>query len=247
MGHPKVQPWLNTIQSDRTKQSYAYEFLRLLETINKTPDQLLSDLEANPKQTSIDIKSHLGGMPSKVVASLRQAAVKSFAAFYECDLRMNGLKIWPVRTRKKPYLAWNDAERIIAECKEPYRSVFRFMLWGGIAVDEFAEIQGSAEIQADVEKQRSNDKAYIRIDLRPRKSTIDVYFILVPKQYVPRFPVPTTEYHSPDGLRSRGGQPIGSNDLETYWQRASGRVCDRSGWVRIRYGPRSRANAQRLE
>ena len=243
MEHPKIQPWLTTVQRNRTRQTYAYELLRLLEAIKKTPEQLLSDLEGNPKQASIEIKTHLGGMPSKVVASVRQAAVRSFAAFYECDLRMNGLKIRPARTRKKPYLAWNDAERIIAECKEPYRSTFRFMLWGGIGVDEFAEIQGSAAIQADIEKQRTNDKPYVRIDLRPRKSTIDVYFILVPKQYVPHFPVLTTEYHDKDGQLSRGRQPVGSNDLETYWQRAS----ERAGLRQIGMGPHTLRSAFRSQ
>jgi len=211
--------------------------MRLLSDLKKTPEQLLSDLDSKPKETSIEVKTALGSMRSKVVASVRRAAVKSFAEFHDCDLRLNGLKLRPARSRRKPYLSWDDAERIIIESKEPYRSVFRFMLWGGIGCDEFAEIQANPEVHEGIEQQRANEKSYIRFDLRPRKSTVDDYYVLVPKQFVPRFPVLTLKYGN------RGGRPIGSNDLETTWQRAS----RRAGLRQIGMGPHTLRSAFRSQ
>jgi len=235
---PKIKEWLATVQRERTQQTYAYELMRLLSDLKKTPEELLETLETKPKETSIEVKTALGSMPSKVVAAVRRAAVKSFAEFYNCDLRLNGLKIRPARSRRKPYLSWDDAERIIIESKEPYRGVFRFMLWGGIGCDEFAEIQAKPDLHAAIEQQRADaEKQYVRIDLRPRKTTLDTYFILVPKQFAPRFPVLTLEYGN------RGGQPIGSNDLETTWQRAS----KRAGLRQIGMGPHTLRSAFRSQ
>lgn len=214
MEQPIISGWLGSIPKERTQQWYAYNLLRFLKGVGSTPEQFLADIESNPKPVSVKTKTYLGSLQSKASARVEMTAIKSFAAFNEAPLPLNGFKLRVPRTRKKPYLSWEAADAIISECKEPYRSVFRFLKWSGLGIDEFLEIQSSPEIQASIESQRNNDKNYIRIDLQPRKSNLDSFFALVPKQYVPKFPLLTADYGG------RGKQPIEAIDLEQNWQRA---------------------------
>jgi len=225
--NPKVKPWAISLPSDRLKEWYPYNLIRFLTGINRTPEQFLTDIETDRKQTSITTKTFLGSLESKAVARVMLSAVKSFTSFYESDLPLNGLKIRVKRVRKKPYLSWDDTEKIIVEAKEPYRSIYRFLLWGGIGLDEFSEIQESTEIQTSIELQRNNEKPYIRIDLEPRKSNLDTYFTLIPKQYVPKFPFRTADYGN------RGGQMIEAVDIQLNWQRAR----KRAGIDQVGLGP----------
>jgi hypothetical protein len=218
MERPKIKQWISSIQSPTTAEGYSYHLMRFLEAIAQDPDAFLQNIEKNPKEMSITTKAYLGSVQSKTVARFQLCAIKSFLRFYEMELPLNGLRIRVARVRKKPYLTWTDAEKIIGECKEPYRSAFRFMLWSGIGLDEFTEIQQSAEIQANIEAQRNNVKQYIRIDLRPRKSNVDVYYVLTPKQYVPKFPLRTADYGN------RGGALIDRLDAELNWRRATVRA-----------------------
>jgi integrase len=211
---PIISGWLSSLPKERTRRWYAYNFLRFLKGIGSTPGELLADIERTPKPVSVKTKTYLASLKSKASARVQMTAVKSFAAFHEAPLPLNGFKLRVPRTRKKPYLSWEAAESIISECKEPYRSVFRFLKWSGLGIDEFLEIQSSPEIQAGIESQRTMNKSYIRIDLQPRKSNLDSFFALVPKQYVPKFPLLTADYGE------RGRQPIEAIDLEMNWQRA---------------------------
>jgi len=232
--HPKVKPWMMSLQSERTKEWYPYMLMRFLDGIKRTPDMFLVELDKNPKPTSIEVKSYLGSIESKGTARAMLSAVKSFTDFHEAGLKLNGLHIRVVRTRRKPYLSWTDAEKIIGEAKEPYRSAFRFLLWSGLGEDEFVEIQQGTEIQTMIEERRNDEtKSYIRIDLKPRKANTDVFFTLVPKEYVPRFPVKTLDYGT------RGGQLVEQIDLQMNWQRASKRV----GLRQIGMGPHTLRSA----
>lgn len=234
---PVVQQWTKAIPNERTRLWYAYNLMRFLKGVGRTPQQFLDEIEKNPKQVSIYAKSHLGSLKSRASARVQMNALKSFTSFNEAPLSLNGLKIRVVRTRRKPYLTWTDAEKIINECKGLYRSAFKFLLWGGLGLDEFAEIQQSPEIQASIESQRSNDKPYIRIDLRPRKSNTDTYFVLVPKEYVPKFPLVTADYGN------RGGKLIDSLDAEMNWQRAR----QRAGIRQVGLGPHTLRSAFRSQ
>ncbi len=234
-----VSKWADSLQSERGRLSYAYHLKRFLSGIKKTPSEFLADIEKTPKQMSIDTKSFLlGSVKSKGTARIMMNSVKSFIGFYEAELPLNGLKIRAPRTQKKPYLSWPNAEHIIGAAKEPYRSAYRFLLWAGLGLDEFAEIQNSSTIQTDIEKQRVNEKPYIRIDLRPRKSNTDTYYALVPKPHVPNFPMVTLRYESKE-KRSRGGKLIANLAMETNWTRA----CKRVGLYQHGMGPHTLRSA----
>jgi len=245
---PMVQKWTSSIPTERTRNWYAYNLMRFLDGIHETPDHFLSEIEKNPKQTSITTKAFLGGMKSRAVARVMLSAVKSFTAFYETPISLNGLKIRVARTRRKPELTWENAERIIANAKDPYQSAYRFLLWSGLGLDELEEIQNSVEIQTAIERQRADaSKPYIRIDLRPRKNNVDDYHVIVPKEYVPRFPLRTYEFRVKEGPRKgellRGGQLIDHLDMEMNWQRA----CERAGLRQIGVGPHTLRSAFRSQ
>jgi len=242
---PTVSKWASSLSSERGRLQYAYHLKRFLTGLETTPAAFLSEIETSPKQVSIKTKSYLGAFPSKATARIMTNAVKSFVRFYEAELPLNGLRIRVPRTRKKPYLSWPDAERILGASKEPYRSTFRFLLWSGLGLDELAEINRSAEIQAAITKQLNDaGKTYVRIDLRPRKSNTDTYFVLVPKQYVPAFPVTTLIYDGTiHGKRKRGGKLVSNLVMETNWTRA----CKRVGLHQIGLGPHSLRSAFRSQ
>ena len=236
--HEPVQQWILGIASSKTRYRYAYHLMVLLKSIDKTPEAFLSDIEANPKPISIAVKGQIGSLSSRANARFQLCALKSFIAFHEVELKLNGLKVKVPRIRKKPYLPWEDAKKIILECKPPYRALFDFLLWSGLGLDELNEIQGSAEIQQSIEKQRAElSRTYIRIDLRPRKSNIDTYFVLVPKEHVPCFPILTTDYGS------RGKQVVNSLDCEMNFLRARRRAGNNENGL----GPSTLRSAFRSE
>ena len=245
---PTVQKWLSSIPIERTRRWYAYNLMRFLTGIHETPEHLLTEIETTPKQASITTKAYLGGLKSRAVARVMLSAVKSFTAFYETPISLNGLKIRVARIRRKPELTWQNAERIIAKAKDPYQAAYRFLLWSGLGLDEFKEIQSSTEIQTAIENQRADpSKSYIRIDLRPRKNNVDTYYVLAPKQFVPKFPLRTYEFRVKDGPRKgellRGGQLIDHLDLEMNWQRA----CERANLRQIGVGPHTLRSAFRSQ
>jgi hypothetical protein len=175
--------------------------------------------EENPRQVAIEIKSKLGELYKKSMIAAHQTkyALKSLLGYHEIPLTVNG-KIKVRRRRQKLELSWENADKIIAETREPYRSIFTFLKWSGLGQDEFMEIQASPEIQRRIEEQRDNDKRYIKIRLSPRKSNLDDFFTLVPKQNVPQFPLFTGTY------KDRGRKPINGPDLQNAWRRAAKRT-----------------------
>jgi integrase len=180
----------------------------------ETPGRFLERARENPKQVSIEIKTRLGPLGGTTRAHITRYALKHFLEFYETDVRVNG-RFRVRRVRRKEALSWNQAEQIIAECDEPYRNLFHFMLWAGIGEDEIMEIQTSPAILKSVRAQAKNDKPYVKFDLEPRKATLDGFFTLVLKKHVPSFPVLTRKFSG------RGGVPVEPHDMQARWRIAA--------------------------
>lgn len=227
LANPEIEKWVNgTTLKESTRNLYVVKLLTFLK--DEPPAKFLKKARANPKQTSIEIKGRLAEIyrKSQRQAFLTKYAVKSFVDFYETDVHMNG-KLTVRRVRGKPALSWENAEKIIAETDEPYRSLFRFMLWAGLGEDEVMEIQNDGRttqeptgtgIQASIEGQRGNEKPYVKFDLEPRKSTEDKYFTLTPKDRVPKFPLNTKQYVD------RGNHLIDPHDMQVRWRLAAKKV-----------------------
>jgi hypothetical protein len=216
---PEIKTWLDASDIKPTTRGYytkrLYEFLE-----GEAPKHFLDRALKSPREISIEAKSRIGKVVqrSPSIAFHMRAALKSFLEFYETEIHLNG-KLKVRRKWNKPYISWSDAERIIAKCKEPYESIFRFMLWSGLGQDEVVEINSRKDVQEQIEKQRADPKReYIVIDLEPRKQTLSRYFTAVPKQYVPKFPLKTLDY------RIRGNKPIHVQATESRFRKASEKV-----------------------
>jgi len=211
----EIQNWLNGSALKPSTRTYyvkrLYEFLG-----GEEPKNFLDRALKQPREVSIEIKSKIGPLAQKSpsVAFHTRAAVKSFLEYYETAVHVNS-KIKLRRTWQKPYLSWEEAERIISKCRQPYESVFRFMLWSGLGSDEVIEINSSPEIQADITKQMESGNDYVIIDLEPRKQTLTRYFTAAPKILVPKFPVHSLDY------RIRGNKPITRQVLEDRFRKAA--------------------------
>ena len=224
---PEVKSWLDGAGIKPTTRTYyaqrLYEFLG-----SETPKQFIDRALQHPREVSIQIKGKIGplALKSASIAFHMRAAIRSFLEFYETDVHVNG-KLKLRRSWKKPYLSWADAEKFITKTREPYESVFRFMLWSGLGADEVLEINSSPQIQANITKQVSDGKDYVVIDLEPRKQTLTRYFTVCPRGYIPKFPIHSLPY------RIRGGRPITRQHLEARFRKAAKQV----GLYQIGMGP----------
>ena len=222
--YPEIKSWYNGVGTGLKESTRGQYLLFLMRYIGKEdPTGFLKRAQEKPREVAIEIKSKLGEAykQSMTAAHLTKYALRSFLDFHEVDVPVKA-KIKVRRVRKKPELSWEDADRIILETDEPYRSLFKFMKWSGLGEDEVMEIQTSPSIQRGMEEQRPNPKSHIRIDLSPRKSTLDEFFTLVPKQYVPNFPLKTRVFKTKTkGEADRGGALIDPHDMQNVWRRAA--------------------------
>jgi hypothetical protein len=215
--YPEIKSWYNGVGTGLKESTRGQYLLFLMRYIGKeNPASFLKRAQEKPREVAIEIKSKLGEAykQSMTAAHLTKYALRSFLDFHEVDVQVKA-KIKVRRVRKKPELSWEDADRIIQETDEPYRSLFKFMKWSGLGEDEVMEIQASPNIQRRIETQRSNDKPYVKIDLSPRKANLDEFFTLTPKQYMPQFPLKTKMH------RDRGGSLIDPHDMQNVWRRAA--------------------------
>ncbi len=212
---PEVKAWITGIQiKPATSLYYTKHLWQFLE--GEAPKTFIDRALKNPREISIEIKGRIGKVAqrSPSVAFHTRAAVKSFVEFHELGVHMNGM----VKVRRKwskPYISWADAEKVISKCRQPYESVFRFMLHAGIGADELLEINSSPKILKQIGEQVKKGKEYIIIDLEPRKQTLTRYFTAVPKQYLPEFPILTLDY------KIRGKQPVTRQSLEDRFRQAA--------------------------
>jgi len=218
--YPEIKLWYNGIVTALKKSTREQYLLFLMHYLGKEdPAGFLRRAQENRREVTIEIKGKLGELykHSMSAAHLTKYALRSFFDFHEVEIEIKG-KIKVKRVRKKPELSWEDADRIILETDEPYRSIFKFMKWSGLGEDEVMEIQTSPTIQHSIESQRPSDKTYVKMDLSPRKSTLDEFFTLAPKQYMPEFPL-KTKIH-----KDRGGALIDPHDMQNVWRRAAKKV-----------------------
>jgi integrase len=215
--NPQIKMWYDGVApqlKESTRNQYLIFLMRYLG--DETPASFLKRAQEEPRQVAIEIKAKLGELykQSMNAAHLTKYALKSLFEFHEIEMHVNG-KIKVRRVRQKPELTWEQADKIIMETDEPYRSIFTFMKWSGLGEDEFMEIQNSPEIQRKIQAQRGNSKVYVKVNLTPRKSNLDEFFTLTPKQYVPKFPLNTKTY------KNRGSELIDPHDLQVIWRRAA--------------------------
>jgi integrase len=221
--NPVIAKWAVTIENESTRHGYAYRLMLVLKQLGRTPEKFLQGLREQPDDTGIALDSLLGSYESKTGATIAIAAIKRFARFYRIRNFEVTLRVKVRRVREKRPFSWEDADRVIADCPMPYREIFTFMKYGAMDENTFSRINfneklnGKAAID-EIKEQMPNDKSYVKISLPPRKANLDRYFILVPKQFVPKLPLVTRSF------TRRGGRLIGPQNLQDVWRRAARRV-----------------------
>jgi integrase len=222
-----ISKWFNgSTKNPRTKYGYGYRLLVFFKKLAKSPAQFLKELESDYKTTKIEAKGIIASLAnSQSLANQTIDALKDFTRFYEVQPKLELEYLPRKRKRQKRREEWKVVERVIDECPVPYRDILRFMLWTGIDEHTFGLINSNApevtqlnggDVHLSLQRQMKNDKPYVRIDLPPRKSSNDTYFILAPKIYVPtQFPLRSIEY------KGRGGILITSRRLQSNFRTAA--------------------------
>lgn len=226
---PEISAWHRTVDlKPRSRENYSLRLMQLFDRMQLSPAQFLKDCDSNRKQVLGRIKLALGEVRehSASIAHQQRAALVSFVGFYQDQfdepLAIN-YKVKLRRVRMKKGLTFPEAEKIIAECSHPYREIFKFLLWSGMDQSTFAYINSNSKIIADIRNQLDDPtRDYVRIDLPPRKSNVDVYFVMVPKFAFENLALPvSTRTHKLRNGDMKGGNPISPMKLKKRWSYAA--------------------------
>jgi hypothetical protein len=221
--NPLVSKYAATIEAPHTKLEYTYRLMLVLKQLGQTPEAFLENLRTKPEETGIELDSLLSAAKSKTGSMIAAAAIRKFAKFYRIRNFELTVTIRPKRVREKRPFTWETAEKVIAEAPQPYRDAFQMMLYGAMDENTFGLVNWNEKWngqspQDEIKTQMSNDKSYVKINLPPRKSSLDTYFVLIPKMFIPELPLVTRRF------RGRGGSPVTARDLQHVWKRAARRV-----------------------
>jgi integrase len=221
--NPVIARWAVTIENESTRYGYAYRLMLVLKQLGMTPEKFLQSLREQPDDTGITIDSLLGSYESKTGATIAIAAIKRFAGFYRVRNFEITLRVKVRRVREKRPFSWDEALKLIADCPMPYREIFTFMLYGAMDENTFSRINFNEKLNGkgaidEIKEQMSNDKSHVKISLPPRKANLDRFFVLIPKQFIPKLPLVTRSF------TKRGGRLIGPQNLQDVWRRAARRV-----------------------
>lgn len=226
LSQPEIGRWINSLTlKPTTVDAYVSHLARLLG--DTTAAELLRRMEQDPRGSSQMLKTKLSQIwkKSPVSANLAKNALVSFLKFNEIPNTVRDHRMRIVRRfTKSEKVTWNHAQEVIASCREPYRGLFKFMLMTGAGTDEIMEIQNGREIQQKIESQRG--EKFTRIDLLPRKSNVDTFYLVCPTEFVPKFPVTVKAHvtHEPT--------PITPHGIQGIWRRAA----RRAGFYQLGYG-----------
>ena len=142
-----------------------------------------------------------------------------FNKFHEVEPPLVLDRLPSKRKYLKARVDWDTAMRVIELSPSPYREAFQFMLWSALDEYDFGLINSNAPQLCRLDGNDGDLHAsIIRINLPPRKKSSDIYYILTPKMYVPKFPLISREY------RNRGNQLLASMRLQHVWRRSAKRA-----------------------
>ena len=229
----RVKEWFDaSTHKPTTRYEYADRLRKFFGKFHLAPDALLAALNKGResyRETKIAAKTCIARnwQASPTNANLIIYALRDFTKFHEVEPPLVLDRLPGKRKYLKARVDWDTAMKIIELSPSPYREGFQFMLWSALDEYDFGLINSNApelcglnddDLHASIEEQRLNPKPYIRINLPPRKKSSDIYYILTPKMYVPKFPLISREY------RNRGNQLLASVMLQHVWRRSAKRA-----------------------
>jgi hypothetical protein len=224
----EIQHWESVFKGTKsTFTIYSKYFMQYLGT--ETPAQFTAACKADPDKESNVIDAKLTAIYRQSTSKANQTAfaILSFLKSHKIkglDIDTKALKVKGIRQGN--YLSYENAQKIISKTDSPYAEIFDFMLHSGLGADEIGEIQLDKQIQAFIEQQRTNDKSYVRINMKARKGSSKPFYTLVPKDKVPKFPLNNkviggVRKGKPTNKKARGGTPVSPYDLRENWRRAA--------------------------
>ena len=245
--NPDIRQWFDGEKRKlSTRYLYANGMRKFFSKVGRTPHDFIKALQSTDAATHRNVKiaaktciaNHWREKPA--TANLIISGLAAFTGFHEVEPAFELEYYLAKRKNIKKHHTWEDATRIIEECPPPYRQAYEFMRWSALDEYTFCLINSNApavrelndgDLHATLKKQLAYDRSYVRINLPPRKRSIDVYFILAPKIYLPAFPLLSIAY---EGEKvKRGNTLITSNRLGVIWRHAA----QRAGLYHPGFGP----------
>lgn len=165
---------------------------RILKALRLTPSQVLEKAKTANDELSTEFKIFLKSNANGYSASYKiqmKSAFKNFLNLHELDVKLLGLKIKTVKT-SKPYLSWDEAERIISLASPEYQPIFKFMLYSALDTERFRQLNNDKNRLADIKKQLEDPtKSWIKIDVPEGRKQSSPFYVLVPRAAAALLPV----------------------------------------------------------
>jgi integrase len=226
--------WAKTLHP-LTLKTYESVFFTFLKGMKLTPTQLRDRADKDPRETSKLVKLRFAELEkegkSKAVREVSKSALKSFLAFHEIVLPLIGLKLNGTK-RRKPFMSWEDAQRIVGLANVEYQPVFKFMLWSAMDVARFTDLNRDQDRLGEVKRQlRDQSQDWIKIEVPEGRKHSPAFFVMVPRDIAGLLPIleqsgkPITSkqniHHNWVVARNRAGfselTRIGPHNLRSVW------------------------------
>jgi hypothetical protein len=236
--NPNVRQWFDADhRKPMTRYLYANSMRKFFDRLQVSPQDFIASLQRtdvpNHRETKIAAKTCIAKYwrDKPATANMIISGLQALTKFHEIEPPFALEYYQAKRKNLKKRHTWEEGTLIIEKTPIPYRQAFEFMRWTGLDEQTFCLINSNApqvrelndgNLHASISKQMQNDKPYVRIDLPPRKRSIDTYFVLAPKIYVPPFPLLSIAYEG--ATVKRGNTLISSNRLSIVWRHAAKRV-----------------------
>ena len=211
-----------------TLKTYESVLLTFMKPMHLTPTELRKRAEEDPRETSKLVKLRFAELEkegkSKAHREVTKSALNSFLAFHELMLPLIGLKINGTK-RRKPFMSWEDALRIISLANVEYQPVFKFMLWSAMDVERFTQLNQDQPRLSEIKAQlRDQSRDWIKIEVPKGRKNSPAFFVMVPRDIAGLLPV-----------CDQGGKPIiGKQNVHHNWVQAR----NRAGFTNLtRIGP----------
>lgn len=202
---PKLGVWKPSIRATSWKTLH-YSMWRVLGNI--LPGEFLQRLDSDPKTTKIWLKGRLTELAEQAgstVAKHGLIALRNFAAYHEQPFELNGYKISRESDRPRPeaFLTWAQVEQIIEAAHPTYRPALEVMLWGGLDLHRFVQINNDPAMIESVKSQLSDPKRdHVTLDVLKGRKKGDKFRVFLPRHIAEKLPLKGGR--GPGNLRAKG-------------------------------------------
>jgi integrase len=176
-----------------TRKTYESVFFKFLKGMKLTPTQLRDRADKEPRETSKLVKLRFAELEkegkSKALRDVSKAALNSFLAFHELALPLIGLKI-NGHKRRKPFMSWEDGNRIISLAPVEYQPAYKFLLWSALDVERFTQLNQD-QIRLTKIKRQLQDQSldWIKIEVPEGRKHSPAFFVMVPREIAALLPI----------------------------------------------------------